>query len=100
MPDAFSDSGDGRGVNWGLAHIQHGHDARLANGYLVRFDCNLSRDWRRADFYRAWNYRFPESVYFSSDFQLTAIEKVETIRLMARIDEDTRLPDGEAPANQ
>ncbi len=92
VPDAFSDSGDGRGLSWGLAHIQHGHKSRLANGYLVRFDCNLSRDWRRADFYRAWNYRFPESVYFSKDFRLTDQEKAEAMRLMSRIDEDTRLP--------
>ena len=90
VPDAFSDSGDGRGVSWGLAHIQHGHDERLANGYLVRFDCNLSRDWRRADFYRAWNYRFPESVYFSNDFRLTEEEKAEAILLMSSIDEDTK----------
>ena len=91
VPDAFSDSGDGRGVSWGLAHIQHGRDDRLANGYLVRFDCNLSRDWRRADFYRAWNYRFPESVYFSRDFRLTEEEKADALQLMARTDTDSAL---------
>ncbi len=93
VPDAFSDNGDGRGVSWGLAHIQHEHDGRLANGYLVRFDCNLSRDRQRADFYRAWNYRFPESVYFSKDFRLTDAGKAETIQLMSSIDEDTKLPE-------
>ena len=71
VPDAFSDRGDGRGVTWGLSHIQHGHDRRLANGYLVRFDCNLSRDEQRAGFYRAWNYRFPESVYSVATSRLT-----------------------------
>ena len=93
VPDAFSDSGDGRGVTWGLAHIQHEHDGRLANGYLVRFDCNLSRYVRRADFYRAWNYRFPESVYFSNDFRLSENEKAEAIKLISKIDEDTKLPE-------
>ncbi len=93
VPDAFSDNGDGRGLSWGLAHIQHGHAGRLANGYLVRFDCNLSRDWRRADFYRAWNYRFPESVYFSQEFRLTEQEQADAIELMQRIDEDTKLPE-------
>ncbi len=92
VPDAFSDNGDGRGISWGLAHIQHAHAGPLANGYLVRFDCNLSRDCRRADFYRAWNYRFPESVYFSDNFRLTADEKAEAIKLMSRIDEDTKRP--------
>ena len=93
VPDAFSDNGYGRGVSWGLAHIQHAYEGRLANGYLVRFDCNLSRDWRRADFYRAWNYRFPESVYFSQEFRLTDQEQADAIQLMQRIDEDTKLPE-------
>ena len=93
VPDAFEDSADGRGVTWGLSHVQHGHDRRLDNGYLVRFDCNLSRDLRRADFYRAWNYRFPESVYFSHDFALDAGMKADALRLMAELDEDTRTPD-------
>ena len=93
VPDAFTDSGDGRGVTWGLSHVQHGNDGRLANGFLVRFDCNLSRDVQRADFYRAWNYRFPESVYFSRDFALSDEMRAEAMQLAAAIDEDTATPD-------
>ena len=89
VPDAFADSGDGRGLTWGLSHIHHQNDGRMANSYLVRFDCNLSRDIDRADFYRAWNYRFPESVYFSEDFRLNDAMKSEAVKLMRRIDEDT-----------
>ena len=74
---------------WGLSHIQHQHEGRMANSYLVRFDCNLSREHQRADFYRAWNYRFPESVYFSKDFRLTDKMKQEARQLMSRVDEDT-----------
>ncbi|QDU91263.1 Glycosyl hydrolases family 43 [Pirellulimonas nuda] len=37
--DAFTDSGDGRGVAWGLSHI-----VGSGNGFLVRFDCDLHRD--------------------------------------------------------
>ena len=93
VPDAFSDSGAGAGITWGLAHVQHGHEGPLENGYLVRFDCNLSRDIRRADFYRAWNYRFPESVYFSKDFRLADEMKAEALDFMSKYDEDTKLPD-------
>ena len=89
VPDAFSDNGDGRGITWGLAHIQHDDAGPLRNGYLVRFDCNLSRDVRRADFYRAWNYRFPESTYFSHNFALQPHERDDALRLMAQVDEDT-----------
>ena len=91
VPDAFADSGDGRGITWGLSHIHHDDAGPLADSYLVRFDCNLSRDEQRADFYRAWNYRFPESAYFSRDFRLTADMKTEAMRLMREIDCDTRV---------
>ena len=84
-----ADSGDGRGVTWGLSHIHHQNDGRMANSYLVRFDCNLSLDSDRAGFYRAWNFRFPESVYFSKDFRLNDEMKVDAIALMRQIDEDT-----------
>ena len=90
VPDAFADNGDGRGITWGLAHIHHGHDGPLADSYLVRFDCSLSRDTQRAGFYRAWNYRWPESTYFSRDFRLTAAMKADALALMAAIDEDTQ----------
>ena len=89
VPDAFADSRDGRGITWGLSHIHHDDAGPLADSYLVRFDCNLSRDEQRADFYRAWNYRFPESAYFSRDFRLTADMKKEAMRLMREIDTDT-----------
>ncbi len=89
VPDAFADTGDGRGITWGLSHVQHNNDGAMDNGYLVRFDCNLSRDIQREDFYRAWNYRFPESVYFSRDFALTEEMKGEALELMAEVDEDT-----------
>ena len=89
VPDAFDDSGDGRGITWGLSHIHHNDDGALADSYLVRFDCNLSRDVQRADFYRAWNYRFPESAYFSKDFRLEEAMRGEALRLMREIDCDT-----------
>ena len=92
VPDAFTGDGDGRGITWGLCHIQHDHAGPLANGYLARFDCNLSRDVQRADFYRAWNYRFPESAYFSARFRLSDEMRAEAQELMSRIDQDTSLP--------
>ncbi len=92
VPDAFADTGAGRGITWGLAHVQHDDNGRMPNGYLLRFECNLSRDQDRADFYRAWNYRFPESAYFSRDFALTADMKTAALALMAQVDEDTIAP--------
>lgn len=90
VPDAFEDNGDGQGIQWGLAHIHHDHQGEMQNSYLVRFDCNLNRKFQRADFYRAWNYRYPESVYLSHDFRLTEEMKTDTIRLMRRLDQNTK----------
>ena len=63
VPDAFTDTRDGEGITWGLAHLHHGPHGTLPNSYLVRFECNLSRRMRRSGFFRAWNYRFPATAY-------------------------------------
>ena len=63
--DLFTGTGDGRGITWGLAHLAR-EELKRGNSYLVRFDCNLSRDVERPGFRRS-NQRFPESVYFSPD---------------------------------
>lgn len=44
-PDAFTDSGDGRGVTWGLSHFTNAAgDRARQHAVLARFDCDLSRD--------------------------------------------------------
>jgi len=47
IPDAFTDSGNGRGITWGLCHFR---DVLKVGGssqsysILARFDCDLSLD--------------------------------------------------------
>ncbi|PKA99712.1 glycosyl hydrolase family 43 [Flavobacteriaceae bacterium MAR_2009_75] len=44
VPDAFTDTKDGRGITWGLAHfINQGGKGKI-HSKLVRFDCDLSLD--------------------------------------------------------
>lgn len=43
-PDAFSDSGDGRGVTWGLCHFTNAGGPGRQYSIMARFDCDLSRD--------------------------------------------------------
>ena len=47
VPDAFTDSGDGRGITWGLCHFRDvlkvGGDSQ-SYSILARFDCDLSLD--------------------------------------------------------
>ena len=43
-PGAFADNGDGRGVTWGLSHINPLGGGPDQGCYIIRFDCDLSRD--------------------------------------------------------
>ena len=45
VPDAFTDTKNGRGITWGMAHfINVTGDWDRFSSKLVRFDCDLSRD--------------------------------------------------------
>ncbi len=45
VPDAFTNTDDGRGITWGLAHvINAGNNWQQNHAMLLRFDCDLSRD--------------------------------------------------------
>ncbi len=43
-PDAFTDTRDGRGITWGLAHFINMGGPGEYHSILVRFDCDLSLD--------------------------------------------------------
>ncbi len=64
--DSYSNTEDGRGITWGLSHIAT-EETKSGNSYIIRFDCNLSKDVQRQGF-RTTNIRMPESTYFSPDF--------------------------------
>ncbi|GIZ09591.1 hypothetical protein FUMI01_23180 [Flavobacterium sp. UMI-01] len=44
IADAFTDTKDGRGITWGLAHFINVSGYDKFNSMLVRFDCDLSQD--------------------------------------------------------
>ena len=44
VPDAFTDTQDGRGIRWGMAHFINLGDKGKTHSKLVRFDCDLSLD--------------------------------------------------------
>jgi len=45
VPDAFTDTKDGRGITWGLSHIKNPNgDWKRYYCVLTRFDCDLSLD--------------------------------------------------------
>ena len=45
VADAFTDSGNGRGITWGLSHFKNAaRDWSRQHSVLTRFDCDLSLD--------------------------------------------------------
>ncbi|MBC6997088.1 family 43 glycosylhydrolase [Cytophaga sp. FL35] len=45
VPDAFTDTDNGRGITWGISHFTNaGNNWSKNHSILVRFDCDLSQD--------------------------------------------------------
>jgi len=44
IPDAFTDTRDGRGITWGLSHFTNAGTRETWHSILGRFDCDLSQD--------------------------------------------------------
>ena len=44
VPDAFTDTQDGRGITWGLCHFTNAGTRQTQHSILARFDCDLSQD--------------------------------------------------------
>ncbi|SIS48843.1 Glycosyl hydrolases family 43 [Zobellia uliginosa] len=63
--DAFTDSGNGRGVTWGLSHFTNaGKSSKKAYSIMARFDCDLSLDVDIPSYKKTGVYHDPE-VYFA-----------------------------------
>ena len=64
VPDAFTDTKDGRGITWGLAHFTNAGTRETRHSILARFDCDLSRDWHNPWMKQTEIWLKPE-IYFS-----------------------------------
>jgi hypothetical protein len=64
VPDAFTNTSDGRGISWGISHFTNYHDnwTRL-HAVLGRFDCDLSKDLDDPQMKRHKAY-LPRTEYF------------------------------------
>lgn len=63
IPDAFTDTIDGRGITWGLSHFTNATTWSRNHSILARFDCDLSLDLDDPVMKRAAEHYRPE-VYF------------------------------------
>lgn len=94
VPDAFAGNGDGRGITWGLCHINPGDGGAMSESILARFDCDLSRDVDRPEFKRN-NLRFEEATYFQRALALPAPMRSVILKNQTRLEKNTTM--GKSP---
>ncbi|MEM9929420.1 MAG: family 43 glycosylhydrolase [Bacteroidota bacterium] len=63
LPDAFTDTKDGRGITWGISHFTNVNGWSTNHANLVRFDCDLSQDIHDPDMKKAHVYHQPDVYY-------------------------------------
>ncbi|SMP42625.1 Glycosyl hydrolases family 43 [Neorhodopirellula lusitana] len=60
IPDAFTDTKDGRGISWGISHFTNATTWAQNHAILARFDCDLSQDVDDPQMKRTGLYLRPE----------------------------------------
>lgn len=88
-PDAFSDNADGKGITWGLSHINKSAVANTyrriveSNSFLIRFDCDLHRDYDFPYFKNPRDQvgRFGEETFFQPKMMLEDDVKTRIINM-------------------
>ncbi len=63
IPDAFTDTKDGRGITWGISHFTNATTWDQNHAVLTRFDCDLSLDLNDPVMKRTGLYMKPEIYY-------------------------------------
>ena len=89
VPDAFADSGDGRGITWGLSHICPEWNRGRHECILVRFDCALSRDVDRPFFRRNNAHHYDEHTHLQPGCALPGDVRKAILREREQVDRDT-----------
>lgn len=63
IPDAFTNTKDGRGITWGISHLTAVNGWDKNHAILLRFDCDLSQDVNDQNMKHHNNYYKPEFYY-------------------------------------
>jgi len=75
IPDAFTNTRDGRGVTWGLSHFTNYTNWSQNHAILMRFDCDLSLDLHDPDMKRHRPYVRPDQ-YFKQGLNKRQKERI------------------------
>ncbi|MEM9830449.1 MAG: glycoside hydrolase [Bacteroidota bacterium] len=63
VPDAFTNTKDGRGITWGISHIINATTWEQNHSILLRFDCDLSQDLDDPEMKKHSQYYKPDFYY-------------------------------------
>ena len=88
VPDAFAGNGDGRGITWGLFHVDAYTKEGIKYCKLTRFDCDLSLDVDRPELKRN-NLRFNEEMYFMGKLAMPESMKKQVLEQQGEVDGNT-----------
>lgn len=77
IPDAFTDTKDGRGISWGLSHfINAGGDWARNHTILTRFDCDLSQDMHD-DQMKGHYLKYSPEFHYKQGLSKKQLERIE-----------------------
>ena len=76
IPDAFTDTKDGRGITWGISHFTNATTWAQNHAVLARFDCDLSLDVDDPIMKRA-GMSLPPDIYFQHGLSKPQRERVD-----------------------
>ena len=76
VPDAFTDTKDGRGITWGLCHFTDQGTRETRHSILARFDCDLSQDLHD-EWMKKTEIFLKSDVYFSQGLSKKQRERIE-----------------------
>ncbi len=84
VPDAFTDTKDGRGITWGISHFTNATGNWKKNhSILARFDCDLSLDLHDPQMKRT-GYYFRPDIYFSQHLSKDQRQRITNDTRMLR----------------
>lgn len=77
VPDAFTDTENGRGITWGISHFTNaGNNWSKNHSILVRFDCDLSQDIDDPDM-KGHYYQYGPEFYYSHGLNKKQRERIK-----------------------
>ena len=75
VPDAFTNTKDGRGITWGISHLTNVTRWEENHAVLLRFDCDLSRDVDDPEM-KKHNYYYKPEFYYKHGLSAKQRERI------------------------